>query len=71
MGPEVAQEAIRLFGPNSPWSTALGLLGIRGAENFYNFTLNVALPSTIGVLLGIALISSSLYCLYLLARRVK
>jgi hypothetical protein len=71
MGPEVAQEAMRLFGSNPLWSTALGLLGIRGVENFYNFTLNVALPSTIGVLLGIALISSGFYGLYLLARRVK
>jgi hypothetical protein len=67
MGPEVAQEAIRLFGPNSPWSTALGLLGIRGVENFYNFTPNVALPFTIGALV-IAVIYGGLS---FFARRVK
>ena len=68
MGPEVAQEAIRLFGSNPLWSTALELLGIGGVENFYNFTLNVALPLTIGALLGIAVIYGGLY---LFARRVK
>jgi len=68
MGPEVAQEASRLFfGPNSPWSTALELIGIRGVENFYNFTPNVALTFTIGGLV-IAVIYGGFY---LLARRMK